>query len=157
MKNGFCNVKFWTGRPSSTHALFYLHATYNPRVYNIFHFMKQIEFNLNSSERMKNVLKKKKIINSKRQPKNMKRFLSSKVDFHESSPFMKKCTDKKCMTCPSLIEGTSFTFKNGRTFTVMQDISCKINNLVYAIISSNCGELYADETKTELRTRMPIH
>jgi hypothetical protein len=23
------------------------------------------------------------------------------------------------MTCPSLIEGTSFTFKNGRTFTVM--------------------------------------
>ena len=59
MKNGLCNVKFWTGRLSSTHALFYLQATYNPRDYNIFHFMKQIEFNLNSSERMKNVLKKK--------------------------------------------------------------------------------------------------
>jgi hypothetical protein len=40
-------------------------TTYNPRDYNIFHFMKQIEFNLNSSERMKNVLHKKKIINSK--------------------------------------------------------------------------------------------
>jgi hypothetical protein len=39
-----------------------------------------------------------------------------------------------CLTCPSLIEGTSFTFKNGRTFTVMQDISCKTKNLVYAII-----------------------
>ena len=58
------------------------------------------------------------------------------------------------MTCPSLIEGTSFTFKNGRTFTVMQDTSCKTKNLVYAIICSNCGEFYAGETKTELRTRM---
>jgi hypothetical protein len=42
---------------------------------------------------MKNVLEKEKIINSKRQPKNLKRFLSSlKFDFHESSPSMKKCT-----------------------------------------------------------------
>ena len=72
---------------------------------------------------MKNVLEKEKIINSKRQPKNLKRFLSSlKFDFHESSPSMKKCTDKRCMTCPRLIEGTSFTFKNRWTFTVMQDI-----------------------------------
>jgi hypothetical protein len=58
--------------------------------------MKQIEFNLNSSERMKNVLQKKKIINCKRQPKNLKRFLSSsKFDFYESSPSVKKCTNKK--------------------------------------------------------------
>ena len=70
---------------------------------------------------------------------------------------VKKCTDKRCMTCPSLIEGTSFTFKNGRTFTVMQDISCKTKNLVYAIICSNCGEFYVGETKTELRTRMTVH
>jgi hypothetical protein len=61
------------------------------------------------------------------------------------------------MTCPSLIEGTSLTFKNGRTFTVMQDISCKTKNLVYAIICSNCGEFYVGETKTELRTRMTVH
>ena len=101
-------------------------TTYNRRDYNIFHFMKQIEFNLNSSERMKNLLQKKKIINSKRQPTNLKRFLSSsKFNFHESSPSVKKCTDKRCMTYPSLIEGTSFTFTNGRTFTFMQDISCK--------------------------------
>ena len=36
-------------------------ATYNPRVYNMFHFMKQIEINLNSSERMKNVLQKRRL------------------------------------------------------------------------------------------------
>jgi hypothetical protein len=43
------------------------------------------------------------------------------------------------------------------TFTVMQDISCKTKNLVYAIICSNCGEFYVGETKTELRTRMTVH
>jgi hypothetical protein len=57
---------------------------------------------------------------------------SSKFDFHESSPYVKKCTDKRCMTCSSLIEGTSFTFKNGRTFTVMQDISCKTKEITLA-------------------------
>jgi hypothetical protein len=56
-------------------------TTYNPRDYNIFHFMKQIEFNLNSSERMKNVLQKKKIINSKRQPKNLNSHSSSQFSF----------------------------------------------------------------------------
>jgi hypothetical protein len=67
-------------------------ATYNPRDYNIFHLMKQIEFNLNSSERMKNVLQKRKIINSKRQPKNLTRFLSSSIfDFHESSHYVNLC------------------------------------------------------------------
>jgi hypothetical protein len=43
------------------------------------------------------------------------------------------------------------------SFTVMQDISCKTKNLVYAIICSNCGEFYVGETKTELRTRMTVH
>jgi hypothetical protein len=108
---------------------------------------------------MNNVLQKKKIINSKRQPKNLKRFLSSsKFNFHESSPSVKKCTNKRCMTCPSFIEGTSFTFTNGRTFTFMQDRSCKDKNLLYAIICSNCGELYVGETKTEWRTTgMTVH
>jgi hypothetical protein len=65
-------------------------------------------------------VQKEKIINSKRQQKNLKGFLSSsKFDFHESSPSVKKCTDKRCMICPSLIEGTSFTFKNGRTENIV--------------------------------------
>jgi hypothetical protein len=105
--------------------------------------MKQIEFNLNSSERMKNVLQKEKIINSKRQPKNLKGFLSSsKFDFHESSPSVKKCTDKRCMTCPSLIEGASFTFKTvirvrnfSFGFTYIEFSTIRTNNCVYKILS----------------------
>jgi hypothetical protein len=134
-------------------------TTYNPRNYNIFHFMKKIEFNLNSNKRMNNVLQKKKIINSKRQPKNLKRFLSSsKFNFHESSPSVKKCTDKRCMTGPSLIRRNLVYIYEWTTFTFMQDVSCKAKNLLYAIICSNCGEFYVGETKTELRTTgMTVH
>jgi hypothetical protein len=58
----------------------------------------------------------------------MEMFISSYIS-HNSV-----CTDMRCMTCQSLIEEASFTFKNGQTFTVMQDISCQTKNLVYTII-----------------------
>ena len=120
--------------------------------------MIQIEFNLNSRERMKKCIAKKEDYKQKKAAEKSERLLVIiKIDFHESSPSVKKCTDKRCMTCPSLIEGTSFTFKNGRTFTLMQDMSCKTKNLAYAIICSNCGEFYVGETKTELRTPMTVH
>ncbi|VDI75433.1 Hypothetical predicted protein [Mytilus galloprovincialis] len=71
-------------------------TTYNPRDYDIFSFMRQIETNLHKSERMDKVLQKKKIINSKRQSKSLKRYLtSSKFDFNETVPIVKKCTDKR--------------------------------------------------------------
>ncbi|VDI02200.1 Hypothetical predicted protein, partial [Mytilus galloprovincialis] len=93
-------------------------TTYNPRDYDIFSFMRQIETNLHKSERMDKVLQKKKIINSKRQSKSLKRYLtSSKFDFNETVPIVKKCTDKRCMTCPNLIEESSIYFKNGKHFT----------------------------------------
>ena len=110
-------------------------STYNPRDYDIFSFMKQIELNLHNSERMDRILQKKKIVNSKRQPKNLKRILtSSKFDFCEASPSVKKCSDKRCLTCPNLIEGSTIVFSNGKQFTVKQTMSCKSKNVVYSII-----------------------
>ncbi|XP_071172172.1 uncharacterized protein [Mytilus edulis] len=133
-------------------------TTYNPRDYDIFSFMRQIETNLHKSERMDKVLQKKKIINSKRQSKSLKRYLtSSKFDFNETVPIVKKCTDKRCMTCPNLIEESSIYFKNGKHFTVRQNMSCKSSNVIYSLICSNCEEFYVGETKNELRTRMTLH
>jgi len=133
-------------------------TTYNPRDYDIFSFMRQIETNLHKSERMDKVLQKKKIINSKKQSKSLKRYLtSSKFDFTETVPIVKKCTDKRCMTCPNLIEESSIYFKNGRHFTVRQNMSCKSSNVIFSIICSNCEEFYVGETKNELRTRMTLH
>ena len=133
-------------------------TTHNPRNFDIFRFMKQIEPNLHNSDRMDKILQKKKIINSKRQPKNLKRILtSSRFDFNEIKPSVQRCSDKRCRTCPSLIEGNLFTFKNGKQFSVKQNISCKTKNVIYSLICKKCKEFYVGETKSELRTRMTVH
>ena len=133
-------------------------TTYNPRNFDIFQLFKQVEPTLRSSEKMNKILSDKKIINSKRQPKNLKRILSSsKFEFDPPKPSVKKCGDKRCKTCPNLIEGSHITFKNGRKFTVHQDMSCKSQNIIYSAICSNCEEFYVGETKNELRTRMTLH
>ena len=98
---------------------------------------------------MSKILQQKKIINSKRQPKNLKQFLSSsKFDYTNSPPTIQKCTDKRCRTCPDLIEGTSVVFNNGKKFTVKQNMSCGTKNVVYALICTTCGDFYIGETKT---------
>ena len=133
-------------------------TTFNPRDFNVFKFMKQIENNLHESEKMNKVLSKKKIINSKRQPKNLKRILTnSRFDFTEVGPSVQRCSDKRCRTCPSLIEGNSITFINGKHFTVRQSISCKTRNVIYSLICKKCKQFYVGETKTELKTRMTVH
>ena len=57
---------------------------------------------------MKNVLKGSRIINSKRQPKNLKRILcKSKFQLDDSNFNVTKCTDPRCGTCEYLIEENS--------------------------------------------------
>ena len=133
-------------------------TTFNPRNFDVFNLYKTIEPTLQLSEKMRKVLSKKKTINSKRQPKNLKRLLSSsKFDFNPSVPSVKKCSDKRCKTCPNIIEGSSITYKNGKNFSVRQQMSCKTKNLIYSAICKNCEEFYIGETKLELKTRMTLH
>ena len=68
-------------------------------------------------------------------PKNLKRILSSsKFEFDPPKPSVKKCGDKRCKACPNLIEGSHITFKNGRKFTVHQDMSYKSqNNMIIGV------------------------
>lgn len=133
-------------------------TTYNPRNFNIFGYMKQIENNLKLSQTMDNVLQKKKIINSKRQSKNLKRILSSsKFDSIETTVSVQKCSDKRCKTCPDIVNSCEFTFKNGKHFKLKQNISCKTKNVIYSIICKNCDEFYVGETRMELKARMTLH
>ena len=143
---------------SNTYDMIPFVTTFNPRNFDIFNLYKTIEPCLHFSEKMSKVLSKKKTINSKRQPKNLKRLLSSsKFDFIPCIPSVKKCSDKRCKTCPNIIEGSTISFKNGKNFTVRQDMSCKTRNLIYSAICKNCEEFYIGETKLELKTRMTLH
>ena len=100
---------------------------------------------------MKKSLDKKPIINSKRQPKNLKQILSSsKFDYTETKACVKKCGKSRCKTCPIIIEGQSFTFRNGKSFTVKNDMNCDTKNVIYALICQNCNKFYIGQTSNEL-------
>ena len=67
------------------------------------------------------------IIKSNRQPKNLKHILTKakfEDDTRDEAPKVLKCKNTKCGICENIIEGESFTFKNGPTFKVKTDMSC---------------------------------
>lgn len=58
--------------------------------------MRQIENNSHKSEQMDKVLQKRKILNSKRQSKTLKRYsTSSKFRYNKTMPIVRNCTDKR--------------------------------------------------------------
>lgn len=133
-------------------------STYNPSNYNIFPIVRGSEDFLKNSERMKSILNKKKIINCKRQPKNLKRILcASKFDSEVRETSVTKCMQKRCKTCDIIIDCQSYTFKNGFHFKIKTDMNCTSKNVIYALICSKCSDFYIGQTGMELRKRMTLH
>ena len=109
---------------------------------------------------MGDILANAKIIKSNRQPKNLKQILTKakfEDDTRDEAPKVLKCKNTKCGICENIIEGESFTFKNGPTFKVKTDMSCTSKNLLYVMRCEGCGEDYIGQTGNELRKRMTVH
>jgi hypothetical protein len=87
---------------------------------------------------MKRVLDKTKLIVSKRQPKNLKRYLT-KAQFNSEGRehSVTKCGEKRCGTCDVLITGKSITLKSGKTWKVNSTMNCKARYVIYVIICPN--------------------
>lgn len=135
--------------------------TFNPRNINFFSVIRNnIEF-LNSSEKMNNVLHRKKIINSRRQPNSLKQMLVksryTSDNPNSPSPMVKKCGRSNCGTCEYLLEGSSVVFKNGFQFNIKYNMTCATSNLIYVLICNGCGEQYIGETGRTLRNRVALH
>lgn len=142
---------------SSTKVLPYV-STHNPSNIDIFPLLKTCESYLKNDEQMKKVLKHYTVVNSKRQPKNFKRLLtSSRFISNENCPSVSKCNTPRCGTCKLLVPQQSYTFKTGFKFTVKNSMNCKSRNVIYCIICDNCQELYIGQTGDELRNRMTVH
>jgi hypothetical protein len=134
-------------------------TTYNPNQDNMFTIVKNTCSVLNASPRCKQILQKAKIINSKRQPKSLKKILTkAKFEMCKSEAKVSKCPDKRCGTCPYLIEAGSFTFR-GQTqeFKINQSMNCGTQNLLYVIECQGCFENYIGQTSTTLRSRIRVH
>jgi len=138
--------------------LIWLFSTYNPSNVNVFPAIKTCETYLRNNEQMHNALQNYNIINSKRQPKNLKRLLtSSRFDSGEISPSVLKCNVPRCGTCNLLIEGQTYKFKNSFEFSVKKSMNCKSKNVIYSVICANCEDFYIGQTGDELRHRITVH
>ena len=80
----------------------------------------------------------------------------------QASPsLVKKCSNKRCKTCPSLVTGPTFKSSvTGRTYQVRSPcgpLGCQSRNVVYLITCKQCDVQYVGETSQMLRSRMNNH
>ena len=112
---------------------------------------------LKEDDKMRNILTKYKLIKSKRQPYNLKRLLTKAKFTSNNTPKVTKCNKPTCGLCIHLLEGHSFTFRCGKNFTIHENMSCDVKNVVYVMKCRGCGEEYIGETGNPLRQRVTIH
>lgn len=131
-------------------------TTYNPKNKNITPFVKHLNDVLKTDERMSKVLGNFRVIESKRQPKNLKRILCKSNLRNNNLHTVRKCPDQRCGTCPYLKEGNIFKIGE-REFKVNSSMTCGTKNLIYCIICGGCEQYCIGETGTTLRTRIRVH
>ena len=112
---------------------------------------------LKDNVKIKEILDTAKIIKSQRQPKNLKRILTSFTFGENTTQGVTKCNNKRCKICDIIIEGKSYTFKNPKTkFKINKDLSCDSKNVVYIIKCSKSKEIYTGSTQA-LNTSTSLH
>ncbi len=112
---------------------------------------------LNGSEKMRNILSQNKFIISYRQPKNLKKQLTSAAfNSNKQQPEVTACGEKRCGTCKHILTGDTFRFKNGKTWTVKSNMDCKSKYVIYVLICEKCKSFYVGQTE-DLRKRVTLH
>ena len=133
-------------------------TTFNPNNPSI---ISQLQTNLTilkSSPKVRSVWEGTKIINSRRQPSNLKQLLVNSKFINRTEGIVSKCGGKRCTTYEQLIVGNSYHFKSSNySFKMKHDMDCSSKFVLYVLTCAGCGENYIGETKIKLRERMTLH
>ena len=133
-------------------------STHNPRNSEAYNTIIQNLPLLTSDPKMHDIIKTHKLIKCKKQHKSLKRLLTNaKLYKTTTKPEVKRCGRPNCGTCPHLLEGSVFLFKQGESFTIKTNFTCASENLIYAITCSGCGHNYLGQTSISLRKRTTLH
>ena len=102
-----------------------------------------------------------RIIDSRREPKNLLRILQHSRFDESRSAFGKKgvsrCGSKNCKLCSEIMELESVYFSNaGFSFRVNGKLDCNARNIIYALFCGGCSKYYIGETVC-LRDRASAH
>ena len=137
--------------------------TANPQVFNT---IRDSVSMLAPSQRMRDVLKDKKIVAARRQPPNIKSMLfrprfdttirssQGSVLQCRNDPLRKKTCGQPCKCCDALIECETITFKGqSEPFALKWQFSCDTMGVIYALTCEGCGENYIGQTERSVRDR----
>ena len=101
-----------------------------------------------------------KLIQSRRQPVNLKKILA-KAEFTSEPPIVKQCGDKRCECCKHLLLSDHYVFREvNYKLTLKSPMSCDSANVIYVVICSNCNGENIGETgvnKQKLRDRVRVY
>lgn len=133
--------------------------THNPGHRNMVEVAKNSIAILHKSTKMRDLIKPSDILQSKRQPRNLKKILTrAKFDTSDKrNQVVSKCGDTRCGTCKHIKEGHSLTLKNGKVIKPNSDLNCKSRNLIYCITCPTCLENYIGQTGNALSERVRVH
>ena len=106
-------------------------STYNPNNPNVFQKVREIYRNLLTSKTLGKIFTKLKIIDCKRQPSNLKRFLCSS-NFSTNKPTFKTTkSGKSCFCYDYIIQAELFKFQNWhQSFVLKFNFNCETLNLI---------------------------
>lgn len=132
-------------------------STFNPNNKNMWPIIRSSLDIMQSDNRCQRFIHQFNMINSRRQPANLKKLLT-KARLETNPPTVKQCQDKRCGTCKFIITGDNFTFKgSNHPFYVKASMDCGSENLLYVLQCQGCLENYIGQTSDTLRTRMRVH
>ena len=133
-------------------------TTHNPNNPNPFTNAKLL-FNNFQSPKMKKVSQQYTLINSKKQPRNLKQILTrAKFTTTKEEWGTTKCNEPRCGTCPHLMTTDHITFNKMPSipFTIRGSLNCKSKDVVYVITCPKCNHQYIGQT-SNLRHRVSLH
>jgi hypothetical protein len=132
-------------------------TTYNPNNVNMWNIVQNSIGVLSTDTRCNKLMNHINLINSRRQPPNLKKLLTS-AKFDSNQHIISRCSDKRCGTCHFLHTGQHFTFKGSQEpFYVKTSMNCGTENLLYVLQCQGCLENYIGQTSGPLRARIRVH
>ena len=121
---------------------------------------------LDASPKMKRAMSKFNLLNSKRQPANIKQILSTakycsnqtaEIPASLNSWSVHKCDEKRCGTYAIIFECNEIKFKRSQVpFKITCEMDCTFTDFIYLIKCGGCDKEYIGET-SNLRARMRVH
>ena len=132
-------------------------STFTPNSNNLFQTAYKMTNILKENNKTRDIFKRFKLINARRQPNNLKSLLTSaRLRVPEKQYRVTKCGTSRCNLCDAIIEGSSFKFNNGKEFNISCDMDCNTLNCIYVLQCLSCRLTYIGET-SNFRLRVNLH